>query len=273
MIEKFELSHTDNFLRSINIAFISKLKHEKDWKSFLHSHEFTEFFYIKSGNGFMRIENKDIPICKDTFIIINPLIEHTEISSPDNPLECLVIGAYCINIIENKNTSYSFIKFGTSDNPILRCFENILFEMEHAADNHLNICQNYFELMILYLCRKDNISYKIDDSKKINKECNKLKEYIDSNYSEKINLDNLAKISNLNKYYLSHRFSAMYGTSPISYLNKVRIEACKDLLRTTNHSIDDIANMTGFSSRSYMAQVFLKMCNTTAQKYRKEKKR
>ena len=36
-------------------------------------------------------------------------------------------------------------------------------------------------------------------------ECAQIKRYLDSNYGEDINLDQLAALSHLNKYYLSHR--------------------------------------------------------------------
>ena len=95
------------------------------------------------------------------------------------------------------------------------------------------------------------------------------KRYIEENYHEKITLEQLAETSNLNKYYLSHKFAELYGKPPIAYLTQVRIMMCKDLLKTTDHCIVEIAEMTGFSSGSYFSQTFRRLCHMSPQKYRK----
>ena len=57
--------------------------------------------------------------------------------------------------------------------------------------------------------------------------------------------------------------------SPINYLNRKRIEVCKDLLENSDYDISDIAHLTGFSSQSYLSQSFRKYCQMTAGTYRK----
>ena len=104
------------------------------------------------------------------------------------------------------------------------------------------------------------------------KECALVKRYLDSHYSDDINLEQLASLSHLNKYYLSHEFTRYYGISPISYLTHRRIEVCKNLLENTDHEISDIAHLAGFSSQSYLAQSFRKYCGMTAGEYRRSKK-
>lgn len=99
------------------------------------------------------------------------------------------------------------------------------------------------------------------------------KRYLDSNYSENINLDHLSALSHLNKYYLSHEFTKYYGISPINYLSRKRIDVCKELLENTDYGISDIAHLVGFSSQSYLSQSFRKSCGMTAGTYRKLKKK
>ena len=84
-----------------------------------------------------------------------------------------------------------------------------------------------------------------------------------------ITLDTLAEVSHLNKYYMVHAFTRQFGCSPINYLCEVRIKASKELLATTDYSITEVAQSSGFSSQSYFAQCFLKHCRMTASAYRK----
>ena len=58
-----------------------------------------------------------------------------------------------------------------------------------------------------------------------------IKRYLDSNYREDISLDILAEIAHINKYYLAHTFQKEYGISPITYLNRRRIEESKMCIR------------------------------------------
>ena len=56
------------------------------------------------------------------------------------------------------SADYSIINCSDS-NPIIRqCFENILLEIKYKKDGYIVVCQNYLELLILQLCRKDNLS-------------------------------------------------------------------------------------------------------------------
>lgn len=248
---------------------ITSSKFEDDWISSPHTHYFTEIFYIKSGEGHMQIEGSIISISANDLIIINAYVQHTEISSPAAPLDYYVLGAEGLQIMSKDSSDYTIINCPDSNPTIRQCFENILLEMKYKKDGYNDICQNYLEILILQLCRKDSVSYDIVESQRSSRECHTVKQYIDENYHNKITLEDLSKRSNLSKYYISHKFTDMYGMSPIAYLNQVRITACKDLLRTTNHSIEEIAAMTGFSSRSYFSQTFQKACKMTAQQYRK----
>lgn len=272
-IRKFnvEIEHVQE--NTAKLLSISTSKFEGDWISTPHSHFYTEIFFIKSGKGQMQVENELIALKSNMIIIINAHTQHTEISSPQDPLEYYVLGAEGLQVTNTDNSDYCIIQYNTRIAPYRQCFENILEEMHNKHEGYLEICQSYLEILIRRICRRSQVSYDIVDNKRGSRECHKAKQYIDKNYSDKITLDSLAKISNLNKYYLSHRFAEIYGVSPIAYLNNVRITACKDLLKNTNHSIEEIAIMTGFSSRSYLAQAFQKTCSMTCQQYRKEHRR
>ena len=262
-----EIGHVQQ--NAAKLLSITSSRFEGEWISAPHTHYYTEIFFIKSGKGQMQIENDLISLIPNMLIIINAHVQHTEISSPVDPLDYYVIGAEGLQITSDKNNDYNVIQNSSRNYTIRQCFENILEEMQYKHEGYVEICQNYLEILVRKLCRKSEISYDIVDSRRGNRECHKAKQYIEKNYPEKITLDTLAKVSNINKYYLSHRFTEIYGKSPISYLNQVRINACKDLLKNTNHSIEEIAASTGFSSRSYLAQTFQKTCNMTCQQYRK----
>lgn len=103
-----------------------------------------------------------------------------------------------------------------------------------------------------------------------NRECAEIKRYLDTNYREDISLDLLAELVHLNKYYLAHTFQREYGISPITYLNRRRIEESKHMLGNTSYSLAQISELMGFSSPSYFSQCFRKAEGMTPNEYRRQ---
>ena len=96
------------------------------------------------------------------------------------------------------------------------------------------------------------------------------KRQLDTNYREDISLDLLAELAHLNKYYLAHTFQREYGISPITYLNRRRIEESKHMLGNTSYSLAQISELMGFSSPSYFSQCFRKAEGMTPNEYRRQ---
>lgn len=248
---------------------ISSSKYENDWRSFPHSHHFTEIFFIKSGTGRIQIENKSVPVAANSLVAIGAQIIHTEFSDSATPLDYYVLGVEGLKINTDQEPEYIHVPASSSSPYMSQCFENILREMHNKKDGYAEICQHYLAILILYFCRKGHVSYEIVDAQNSSHECHKVKHFIDHNYQSKITLDALAENCSLSKYYLGHRFAELYGKSPIAYLNEVRLAAAKDLLLNTDHSMEEIASSTGFSSASYFSQSFQKNFHTSPQQFRK----
>lgn len=265
---KFNLESVIAPEKPFRLLSISASKFGTDWSSFPHSHHFTEIFFIKSGSGYMQIENSKIPITPNSLILIGAQVLHTEISDTDTPLDYYVLGVEGLRVNTSNENEYSILDVSSNAILVRQCFENILHEIQDKLTGYAEICQHYLSILVLLICRKNMVSYEVVLPQNSSRECHKAKQYIDENYADKITLDSLSETCNLNKYYLSHKFTELYGKSPMAYLNEVRIAAAKDLLKTTNHSIEEIALTTGFSSNSYFSQTFQKHCQMSPNKFR-----
>lgn len=266
---KLNLENKDLPALSFRLLSISSSKFENDWTSYPHSHQFTEIFFIKSGSGYIQIENETIPVKADSLALIGAQVLHTEFSNSTDPLDYYVLGVEGLKISTDRPVEYSIVNSSASAASIRLCFENILNEMHNKKTCYEEICQHYLAILILLICRKDHISCELVEPQNSSRECHKARRYIEENFHDKITLNSLADNCNITKYYLSHQFTELYGKSPIAYLTEVRIAAAKDLLTTTSYSIEEIAGSTGFSSSSYFSQTFQKICHITPQQYRK----
>ena len=148
--------------------------------------------------------------------------------------------------------------------------DSMLAEQEENKPFSNRICQNILEIILIEILRITKSAVDTEPTVSSSKECFKLKKYLDSNYASKITIDDLAKLSNLNKYYLIHSFNKYFGSSPINYLCGIRIRAAKELLENSDYSISQISQSTGFSSQSYFTQCFIKNCGISPSNYRNQ---
>lgn len=255
--------------KGATLVCASSSRYEEDWSSIPHSHSFTELFYVREGKGNFLIGEKIFPIKKDDLVIINPHLSHTELSDKNQPLSYFTVGIDGICFSFNDHRDFQIFNCRQKNKDLLFYFHSIFQELDTKAEGYEQICLNMLESLAIQLKRITGSAFEVIPAQQPSRECAAVKRYLDSSYSQPITLDDLASVSHLNKYYLSHEFVKYYGISPISYLNRRRIEVCKELLETTDYGISDIAHLTGFSSQSYLSQSFRKYCKMSAAAYRK----
>lgn len=96
-------------------------------------------------------------------------------------------------------------------------------------------------------------------------------QYLSTHYSEHITLEDMARKVFLSPSYFSRVFKKETGITFSAYLNRMRIEHSKELLRHQNIRLTDIALMVGFEDQSYFTKVFKKLTGTTPLHYRESK--
>ena len=93
--------------------------------------------------------------------------------------------------------------------------------------------------------------------------------YIKDNYREKITIEDMAEIVDLNPIYLGSLFKKEIGLNFSSYLIKVRMDAAKSLLIETNYTIAAIGSEVGYKDTRYFSQLFEKTVGIKPALYRK----
>jgi len=96
------------------------------------------------------------------------------------------------------------------------------------------------------------------------------KQYIDTNFAEKINLNELAMKACLSKFHFIRSFKMLYGITPHQHLTAVRIRRAKQLLQT-NRSIAEVCIVSGFESVTSFIGLFKKITGCTPDLYRRKK--
>ena len=92
--------------------------------------------------------------------------------------------------------------------------------------------------------------------------------YISAHYGEQLSLDQLAQQFYLSSSYLSRLFKRETGTTLTTYLQNVRIEAAKNLLRTTALKSYEVAERVGINDPVYFSRIFKKITGLKPKDYR-----
>lgn len=98
----------------------------------------------------------------------------------------------------------------------------------------------------------------------------RVRDYVYLHLHDRITVEEIADHIGLNPSYLSTLFKKETGTTITDYIQDRRVECAENLLRFSDYSFAEIANITAFSSQSYFNTVFKKKTGMTPLAYRKK---
>lgn len=96
----------------------------------------------------------------------------------------------------------------------------------------------------------------------------KAKMIIKQNIRQEVSLNEIAQSLFINASYLSYLFRIKTGKTFSEYVNYVRIERAKELLRVSKNRVKEIAVIVGYDNYTYFCQIFRKITGMTPLEYR-----
>lgn len=97
-------------------------------------------------------------------------------------------------------------------------------------------------------------------------------EYVDAHCEEALSLDDLAQLSHGTPYHLHRTFRRITGMTPVHYIQQVRIEKAKTLLRGSGQTVAEIGEAVGLSNTPYFITLFKKKTGQTPEAYRRQQR-
>lgn len=237
-----------------------------------HSHKYLEIFYFLSGNCEVRFGEKTVNVKPNTVLILNSEVIHSPRASEDNDVEffSLLLDNINISFLTPNSLSenpYEIKKFESNDNKVYKILTQMIEELNDDREGCYIALKGLVYQLFTEVVRLSN---KVSPVKhKYNEIALKIKAYIDSNYIKDFNVDFLADMVFVNKFYLIHIFKRTYNVSPMQYLTAVRMQKAQTLLRSTNIPITEISQSCGYDNPVYFSEQFKKTVGTTPSIYRK----
>ncbi len=100
-----------------------------------------------------------------------------------------------------------------------------------------------------------------------------VEEWVEMHYADNISLETAAVSMQYAPAYFSKLFKRLFHQTFTSYLTNVRMEHAKQLLRTSDDSIHNIADAVGFRDSTYFTRAFRRLFGCTPTEYRSNERK
>lgn len=244
-----------NELKEKNKKYVQQVQISESIQDFKNTSAKPFYLYESEKELLIKVKNRDIIGAKS---ILNDLLGHAFFSyGGDIDIIKSRVLELCILL------SRAAVEGGADYNKAIYLNRKSISELNKIE----NIENLSYWLIIILDTFTDTVFYSEDPNS--HSTIQKAIVYINENYKENINLDIVAKFVHLNSSYFSTIFKKEMGLSFSNYLNKIRIERSKILLKNTDYSIRNIAFEVGFEDHSYFTKLFKNLTKMTPKEYKK----
>jgi AraC-like DNA-binding protein len=218
-----------------------------------HSHDNAQIIIPIEGVAFLKSDDSEYTIDKNSLAIIPPNVMHYYNGSEDNQI---ILIDFPKSVLKKDDLfSLTDIRFYFMNDNMQHVKELFKLELENSTSNFA------FSYIFYYL-------YDLMLSKPSHKSI----EHIFNNYDSPISIKQLAEIEHYSENYYREWFRKKTGLAPRAYIQRLRIEKGKELLMTTEYSISEIAYQVGFAHHSSFTKAFKESTMIYPREYRKKHK-
>lgn len=271
-----EYKHPAFFEDKVQLVYISKVG-ECDciYPRMMHSHhDLVEIMLITGGRGSFFIDGVYYEVKCGDIVIFNSGVIHDELTSKENK-----VSLYCCAV---KNLAIAGLRVNAliPDDccPVIASLEHFpqlmklydsMFSLLEGQVTHASFISQQLLIGLLSFLEGNLLKPHVVQKHHIQAVPLRIKEYIDNNYSENIQLQSVANHLNISLYYMAHIFKEKFGFSPGNYLVRRRIGEAQTLLLTSDYPVIKISLLVGYSNVSHFNTIFKKLTGMTPKEYRK----
>ena len=243
-----------------------------------HWHNEYEFLYVVRGVCRVRVNDADLDIQEGQSLIIGPGVTHDYPETSDEKRIVVVrLSEPFLNQLSPQAQEY----YTGLLQDVLRLqrdrrvrsllhIEPAFFDNESDVSMEAGLTGRVLELLGLIAADPSLIAERILAQRSEPSETlNSMEAYIRGHLCEKITLEGLAGHLGFSPSYCSKYIKRKCGMNFLEYLNIQRVERARELLRSTDLSVTEIAYEVGFSSLQSFNRVFRSYVSMSPSEYKK----
>ena len=264
-------------LKTPRLVYVSKIAaHESIHPRVMHQHQdFAEIILICKGQGQYSIDGRPVKVKAGDLVVYNSDIIHDEITGPESQLSwfCIAIS----QIHEPGLRPNALIRDGIRPvfpaGDLFRPLQSLCELMfDQLANERPGNSVTTYHLTQALLAMTWQVIHRGEPASSSDFEDEPLAQrviaYLDSHYTEEINLQELATAFKVSTFYLAHIFKDCFGYSPMQYILRRRIGEAQSLLISTDLSVTEIASRVGYDNPSHFNRQFSKYVGLPPRRYK-----
>ena len=271
--EDFPIAFFDDDLTSVNVPY--------------HWHDEFEIVIITKGSVQVRIAGKEFKLTAGDGYFSNSGILHAEtlitptghqhalVFSPKIISQCddLIWKTYVLPVLENNQLPFLQLSSSVTWQKEILCLAETAWNSGgyETADYPLVVRSCLSKAISLISHHMDDLESEFHYTVRFRHDEERIKQalvFIESNYSESITIDDIAKSANVSTSTCLRLFRTVLNTTPVAYLLVFRLQrALEELKQNDSRTISEIAYSCGFSDASYFNRRFRKEYGITPTEY------
>ena len=240
----------------------------------LHWHAELEIVLIKKGAGLISVDFDKRTVSSGDIVFIRPGQLHsieqysTRVMEYENIIlkpELLISGEtdlcarqFITPLMKGELRCAAFLTPAVPGYPeISDCISHIDYLCERQPNGYQLAVKGFlFQLLFLLISHQQKKSAIPALQTKSLEKIKTILKYVEEHYDEHITIDDMAALTFYSKSHFMKFFKAHMGTGFIEYLNDYRLTIAERLLRTSDASVLEIAEKSGFDNLSYFNRIF-----------------
>jgi len=227
-----------------------------------HSHDNYIIGTVTYGLRKMIINNETLIFTKGNIFIVNPYEPHSccSIKKKHSYIAMVVDRTFICSLFTSVISEINFQNIISSDASLSQMIEKLAvpdtFEIECLFYSIIERILSNYTTKEIHKKKLGNIKFSVNEARK----------YIDENFTGRITLEKISKLTGASLYYINRVFAMELGMSPYNYLLHKRIEKSKYLL-LKGISIVKTAFESGFTDQSHFTKFFKKIIGVTPRQF------
>lgn len=238
--------------------------------------------YIAHGNGTLKVDNSIISAEEGDIFLFNPNVIYHILPVTGLRRIDVYLCHFDFNVMENAHSDFKTIfpdlahffdkdipyihSVDTENKEIRDIFIQMIDEQLSGNAGSYNIIYGYLYVLLTKIFRNTKTrNFKRIFSK--NRTVDEAIRYINNNLYSKVSLEDISKELRVSSSYICRQFKKHTGMTTSQFINMLRTEKIKDILRNTDKTIRTIPEM--FSCNiDYIKKIFKADTGMTMQEYR-----
>lgn len=242
-------------------------------------------FFAENAKGKVVADGVEYEISNGTAIYFPPHTKYKFSFDDDNDFKMIVLdfdlvsNYFYIKTSLGTATEKTFAPKHAIEYPLPKLLSDVLVKSMPQIQQPLTQCTKNFLVRdsfyrerssaLLKLCLIEFIRH-IQKNDTYSALCEDVLDYVHNNYTNQaLTNEMIADKFNYHPYHLSRIIKQETGKSLRQYIIDYRLQIAKNYLLTTQHDIEQISWMSGFSSTAYFIKIFHERMGITPKKYRR----